>query len=109
MKHHRNYVQPKGEVNTLPSKTIPGQTLPIRTLVDRYRKGMDVPTFEGSYNDDPEFDGLERLDKVERAQLALEVRQSVKSQQAHLQRIAEDEIKKATSKDDAEAITPLDV
>jgi len=109
MKHHRNYIQPKGEVNTLPSKTVPGQTLPIRTLVDRYRKGQDVPFFSGTYNDNPDFDGFERLDSVERAQLALEVRKSVKSQQTRLQRLADDEIKLALSKDDAEAITSLDV
>jgi len=109
MRHQRTYVQPKGEKNNLPSQTVPGQTLPIRVLVDRYRKGQDVPIFNGTFNESPDFDGLERLDKVERAHLALQVRKSVKSQQSHLQRIAEDEIKKAKSQDDAEAIIPLDV
>lgn len=112
MKHQRNYVQPPGERNNAPSMTVPGQTLPIRTLVERYRRGADVAVFNGTYTEDEDVVGISKLDKVDRAQLALDVKHTVQKNRALLQFHAKKELQKAehtqtSSQDDA--ITSLDV
>lgn len=74
------YQDQKGEVNTLPSMTIPDQTMSIRTIVDRYAKGLPVsaftPIYEGEdfYMPDPKT-----LDLVDRADLLENVKQEVES------------------------------
>jgi hypothetical protein len=74
------YQDQLGEVNTLPSMTIPDQTMSIRTIVDRYAKGLPVsaftPIYEGEdfYMPDPKT-----LDLVERAELLENVKQEVES------------------------------
>jgi hypothetical protein len=75
-----DYKEQKGEVNTLPSMTIPDQTMSIRTIVDRYAKGLPVsaftPIYEGEdfYMPDPKT-----LDLVDRADLLESVKQEVES------------------------------
>ena len=74
------YQEQKGEVNTLPSMTIPDQTMSIRTIVDRYAKGLPAsaftPIYEGEdfYMPDPKT-----LDLVDRAELLENVKQEVES------------------------------
>jgi hypothetical protein len=74
------YKDQKGEVNTLPSMTIPDQTMSIRTIVDRYAKGLPVtaftPIYEGEdfYMPDPKT-----LDLVDRAELLESAKQEVES------------------------------
>jgi len=74
------YQDQKGEVNTLPSMTIPDQTMSIRTIVDRYAKGLPIsaftPIYEGEdfYMPDPKT-----LDLVDRAELLENVKQEVES------------------------------
>jgi hypothetical protein len=74
------YQDQLGEVNTLPSMTIPDQTMSIRTIVDRYAKGLPVsaftPIYEGEdfYMPDPKT-----LDLVDRAELLENVKQEVES------------------------------
>ncbi len=75
-----DYKEQKGEVNTLPSMTIPDQTMTIRTIVDRYTKGLPIsaftPIYEGEdfYMPDPKT-----LDLVDRAELLENVKQEVES------------------------------
>lgn len=74
------YKDQLGEVNTLPSMTIPDQTMSIRTIVDRYAKGLPVtaftPIYEGEdfYMPDPKT-----LDLVDRAELLESAKQEVES------------------------------
>jgi len=42
------YLMGLGETNTLPSLTVPDMTLPLKTLVERYTRGQQITTFEGS-------------------------------------------------------------
>jgi hypothetical protein len=75
-----DYKEQKGEVNTLPSMTIPDLTMSIRTIVDRYAKGLPVtaftPIYEGEdfYMPDPKT-----LDLVDRAELLESAKQEVES------------------------------
>ena len=46
-----NYIQERGKVFTEPSQTVPDQTMSIRTILDRYAKGlpttgMKIPIYE---------------------------------------------------------------
>jgi hypothetical protein len=75
-----DYKEQKGEVNNLPSMTIPDQTMSIRTIVDRYTSGLPVtgftPVYDGEdfYMPDPKT-----LDLVDRAELAEKVKEEVSS------------------------------
>jgi len=75
-----DYTEIQEEVNSLPSMTIPDQTMSIRTIVDRYTRGLPVtgftPVYEGEdfYMPDPRT-----LDLVERAELLEKTKQEVES------------------------------
>jgi hypothetical protein len=74
------YKDQMGEVNSLPSMTIPDQTMSIRTIVDRYARGLPItaftPIYEGEdfYMPDPKT-----LDLVDRAELLESAKQEVES------------------------------
>jgi hypothetical protein len=73
-----DYEQQEGEINTLPSMTIPDQTMSIRKIVDRYTRGLPVsgftPIYDGEefYMPDPKT-----LDLVERYEMAEQIKQEV--------------------------------
>jgi len=74
-----DYKEQKGEVNTLPSMTIPDQTMSIRTIVDRYAKGLPVTSFTPIYEGEDYIPDPKTLDLVERQELAEQIRQEVES------------------------------
>lgn len=77
-----NYVR-KGYTFEKPSLTVPGQTLPVRTVLDRFRRGQSVQSFTPVYN--PEFPaGYERLNKLDRIDLAREQAAEVQRQRSIL-------------------------
>lgn len=54
-----NYLDHDGEINNLPSETVPDETMSIREILERYARGlplngMRVPL----YKKDPDFDDL---------------------------------------------------
>lgn len=60
-----------GEVNNSPSLTVPNMTLSLEDLIKRYVRGDDVTVFEGVFTgDDDLFDGVERMDSLDRLDLA---------------------------------------
>lgn len=63
---------------TQPSMTVPDQTLPLRTLIERYTRGQSVPVIQQDYNDDPMWDGVENLSKLELLDRAMEVGESIR-------------------------------
>jgi len=67
--HPKNY-----EVNTDPSETIPDQTMSIRTLLDRYARGLPIGgSKQPIWQDDDEYNDLpdpRTLDLAERQELA---------------------------------------
>nr|QJB20136.1 MAG: hypothetical protein [Microvirus sp.] len=84
----------KGFVFTKPSKTVPGQVMSLKTILTRFRKGQGVQVFEGQYNPDfpPEFDGLDKLDRMDAArEMAAEVncQRSVLSRQPTIKEVEE--------------------
>lgn len=48
-------VGPETEVNNLPSETQPDMTLSLQELLERHVRGLDVPTFEGSFEEEGDF------------------------------------------------------
>lgn len=54
------------------SLTEPDQTLSIRQLVERHVRGQIVPIRDGFYDEEGELGAVVNMDKVERAQAAIE-------------------------------------
>ncbi len=71
--HKCNY-----EINNEPSETVPDQTMSIRTLLDRFAKGLPISgMLEEQWQEGEEFDDMpdiNRLDLSERQELAQEFR-----------------------------------
>jgi hypothetical protein len=55
---------PNPELNTLKSETVPDMTMTLAELLQRHTRGQEIPTFEGTYNDEYIPD-IERLDLTE--------------------------------------------
>lgn len=63
-KNNRRYEQ-----NDKPSLTVPGQTLSLKELLNRFTRGQSVETFQPVY-DDGYYPETDRLDKLEKLDLA---------------------------------------
>lgn len=46
----------QGEVNDLPSETIPGQSYSIKDLLQRALRGQEIPSYQGDYDEDPSLE-----------------------------------------------------
>jgi hypothetical protein len=75
-----DFTQNVGEVNNLPSMTIPDQTMSIRTIVDRYTRGLPITGFTPVYEGEDFFMPDPRtLDLTERHEMAEQVKEEVAS------------------------------
>ena len=74
-----DYTEQQGEVNQLPSMTIPDQTMSIRTIVDRYSRGLPVSAFTPVYEGEEIIPDPKTLDLTERYELAEKIKQEVES------------------------------
>ena len=73
-----DYIEQKGEVNNLPSMTIPDQTMSIRNIIDRYTRGLPVTGFTPVYDGEDFFmPDPKTLDLVERQEMAEQIKQRV--------------------------------
>jgi hypothetical protein len=95
--HNRSY-----EVNTQPSETIPDQSMSIRTLLDRYSRGLPIsgertPIWQqgDDYNDMPDPRTLDLAERQEFAELYQQelnsLKKTLKSEKKHsdLQKISD--------------------
>lgn len=71
--------EPIGEIFTMPSKTVPGMTLGLPELLERYVRNPDsVARFTPVYSDDDDIpDNIERMDEMERIDLARDIKQGI--------------------------------
>lgn len=69
-----------GETFTQPSLTIPDQSLSLRDLLERYVMGQNVEKFATVYNGDEDLVplGIDRMDKMEKTDLARNIRKQIK-------------------------------
>lgn len=60
---HENY----GEVNTLPSATVPGDAMSLRDLLDRFARGLALPEprQQPYYNQEEVFPNFKKMDLVD--------------------------------------------
>jgi hypothetical protein len=100
-----------GEINNLPSQTIPDQTLTVRELLVRYAKGLPLdgqrqPIWEGEDGDaiDPR-----RLDLAERQELEIAARQELAEIEERLKSKKVQETKAKLSKEQIQDIESQDV
>lgn len=64
-----NFVLEPYRFSDKPSLTVPGQVLPIRTVLDRFRRGQSVQSFNPVYNPDlpPGFENMDKIERIEAA------------------------------------------
>lgn len=65
-----NQFAKKYEVNNLPSMTIPDQTMSVKTILERYTRGLPINGFEPIYDEDDVLPDPRTLDLAERQELA---------------------------------------
>jgi hypothetical protein len=69
------------EVNDLPSETIPDQTMSIRTILDRYSRGLPIDgQLNGTYQEDDDYNDMpdpRTLDLAERQEMAESAKQEL--------------------------------
>jgi len=74
---------------TKPSLTVPGQAMSMDELIRRYVRGETVTTFQGNYTlDDNIPDNLERMDEMEKLDLARQLKSGIQHAQEHNARLA---------------------
>lgn len=88
----------EGEKNFQPSMTIPDQTMPLRTLIDRFTRGLPVATFKPVYDEDNSMPDPRKMDLAEynemRKNVALELKNiAEKQEQEEIQRIENQRLK----------------
>lgn len=76
------------EIHNKPSRTVPDQTMPLRTLLDRYARGLPIsgPSLHPVYHGEEFMPDVKRLDISEIHELKTYVREQIQQQQADLQK-----------------------
>jgi len=73
---------PAFETFSLPSMTIPGQTLSLKQLLERYVRGETITTFSPTFSGDDDLpDGIEKLDPMDRIDMARNIKAAIKHHQ----------------------------
>ena len=75
-----NYTPDAGQINDLPSLTVPDETMSIRELVQRYSRGLPIKGIDKEAIFQPDIDGIpfEVLDISERHELMQEAQAKIK-------------------------------
>lgn len=103
----------EGEKNFQPSLTIPDQTMPLKELIDRFTRGLSVPSFKPVYDETGELPDPRKMDLAEynemRKNVTLELKEMLEKQKQKelqdvenqreklIQQRVEEEIKKRIS------------
>lgn len=96
-----NYKPVTGQINEEPSQTVVGETWTIKELVERYQRGMDVPSVEPNYVD---VQDIEQINAVFRKHLDLTDLDNLRNQVAILTKTVEEA--QAQQEQIVETITP---
>lgn len=80
-----DYEIPHGEINDLPSETVPDMTMSLGEILKRYTRGGEVATFTPVYQNHDDFDEnpeFEKMDATEKLQMALDLKMAIKRHQS---------------------------
>jgi hypothetical protein len=69
----------KYEINDEPSLTVPDQTMSIRTILERYSRGLPVTGFTPYYDEEDDLPDPRTLDLAERQELAEKYSQEIEN------------------------------
>lgn len=97
-----------GEVNTLPTLTVPDQTMSLRDMLLRYSRGQSVPTFEPIFDGDEDFPDISRMSKIELEELRQDVLGEIEYQRYQLQQREAASAADATSSGDPVPVSPTE-
>lgn len=89
-----------GEENKLPSETVPDQTLSLRTILERYAKGLPITgnKSEPLYYGDEDMPDINKMDISEIHDLKKAVESDIQQKKAELQNQQDAAIKAANEK-----------
>lgn len=69
------------EVNTLPSKTVPDQSMPLKTILERFARGLPITSAvqQPIWDDDNQSQGIDlrKLDLAEKEQIMDETKEVI--------------------------------
>lgn len=94
IRNWRNYDhvhETKGEVNNLPSMTVPDQAIGLRELVLRYTRGQEIPQFNTEFAGD--FPDLSKVDKLDLMDMAMQNKELILQTREELSQRAEEKKK----------------
>lgn len=86
-KNSFDYSPVVGEVNELPSLTVPDMTMSLAEILRRYTRGGEVATFQPVYQDGDDFDDspdVSKMDAPEKLQYALDLKAVIKRKQREM-------------------------
>lgn len=98
-----NYKPVTGQLNEEPSQTVIGETWTIKELVERYQRGMDVPSTEPNYVD---VHDINQINSVFRKHLDLTDLDNLKRQVETLTKTVEEAQAQQESSTEVDTITP---
>lgn len=86
-RHTFNYeVDRDLETNKEPSATTPDQSLSLRDMLNRYRRGQSVPTFDPVYDGEENMPDISTMSKIELEELRMDVLGEIQYQRTAIQR-----------------------
>lgn len=81
--NYRETSNPRQEKVSPVSVTDPSQHVPLDELLRRYSRGQNVEVFEATYNDDFPFHAdLQRMDKLDKLEMARDIRHGIERARA---------------------------
>jgi len=70
------------EINEQPSMTVPDQTMSVRTILERYTRGLPVNGWTPMYDEEDDLPDPRTLDLAERQELAEQFKQEIQNVEA---------------------------
>lgn len=67
------------------SETIPNQAMSLRELLQRFVRGQAVPPARQGGYEEEDFSDFDKLDKFEKMEMAINVRQEIRAMQEEMQ------------------------
>lgn len=74
----------KGEVNKLPTVTVPDMTMSLKEILKRYTRGGEIATLTPVYQQGEDFDenpDISKMDATEKLQYAKDIREAIAEHQ----------------------------
>lgn len=90
VQHQFNYQIPLGEVNDLPSLTVPDDSMSLETILKRYALGLPINgNNQEEFYEEEELPDLRKMDMEEIAVMKMETEEKIQKYRDHQAKVAE--------------------